>query len=129
MWGCYNHRIGLYDAILIKENHIAAAGSIKAALSAASAMSPGVQVEIEVESLEQLAQALDEGARRVLLDNFGPDQLKQAVALNQGRARLEASGGISLQNIREIAETGIDDISIGALTKDVTAVDLSMRFY
>lgn len=127
--GCYNHRIGLYDAILIKENHIAAAGSIKAALSAASAMSPGVQVEIEVESLEQLAQALDEGARRVLLDNFGPDQLKQAVALNQGRARLEASGGISLQNIREIAETGIDDISIGALTKDVTAVDLSMRFY
>ena len=126
--GCYNHRIGLYDAILIKENHIRAAGSIEAALRAAQAVGRGVEVEIEVESLEDLEKALVAGAGRVLLDNFSNDQLVQAVALNAGRARLEASGGVSLESIRRIAETGVDDISVGALTKDVVAVDLSMRF-
>lgn len=126
--GCHNHRIGLYDAILIKENHIQAAGSIAAALRAAQIAAGGVEIEIEVESLADLEQALAVGARRVLLDNFSLDQMVQAVALNAGRARLEASGGISLQNIRSIAETGIDDISVGALTKDIAAVDLSMRF-
>jgi len=126
--GCHNHRIGLYDAILIKENHIQAAGSITAALRAAQVVGGGVEIEIEVESLADLEQALAAGARRVLLDNFSRDQMVQAVSLNAGRARLEASGGITLQNIRKIAETGIDDISVGALTKDIAAVDLSMRF-
>ena len=126
--GCYNHRIGLYDAILIKENHIQAAGSIAAALRAAQTVGRGVEIEIEVESLADLEQALSAGARRVLLDNFSLDQLCQAVSVNAGRARLEASGGISLESIRKIAETGVDDISVGALTKDVEAVDLSMRF-
>jgi len=126
--GCHNHRIGLYDAILIKENHIQATGSITAALRAAQVVGGGVEIEIEVESLADLEQALAAGARRVLLDNFSRDQMVQAVSLNAGRARLEASGGITLQNIRKIAETGIDDISVGALTKDIAAVDLSMRF-
>lgn len=126
--GCHNHRIGLYDAILIKENHIQAAGSIAAALQAAQAVGGNVEIEIEVESLADLAQALAAGARRVLLDNFSLEQLSEAVALNAGRARLEASGGVSLASIRRIAETGVDDISVGALTKDITAVDLSMRF-
>lgn len=126
--GCHNHRIGLYDAILIKENHIRAAGSIAAALEAAARIGRGVDVEIEVESLEQLEEALGAGAKHVLLDNFSLDGLRQAVALNGGRARLEASGGVSVQTIRAIAETGVDDISVGDLTKDVQAVDLSMRF-
>ncbi|MCP3871150.1 MAG: carboxylating nicotinate-nucleotide diphosphorylase [Gammaproteobacteria bacterium] len=126
--GCHNHRIGLYDAILIKENHILAAGSIAGAMAVALERAGGVEVEIEVESLEELEQALGAGAKRVLLDNFDLDQLREAVALNAGRARLEASGGVGLTAIRGIAETGIDDISVGALTKDVTAVDLSMRF-
>ncbi len=127
--GCHNHRIGLYDAILIKENHVAAAGSIAAALAAALQQAgPGVEIEIEVESLDELKQALDAGARRVLLDNFDLQQLREAVGLTRGRARLEASGGVSLQAIRDIAETGVDDISVGALTKDVSATDLSMRF-
>ena len=127
--GCDNHRIGLYDAILIKENHIHAAGSIRAAFQAAEASAPpGVGIEIEVENLEQLKEALTTGARRVLLDNFDLQTLREAVALNAGRARLEASGGISLETIREIALTGVDDISVGALTKDVRAVDLSMLF-
>lgn len=126
--GCHNHRIGLYDAILIKENHIQAAGSIAAALQAAQAVGGNVEIEIEVESLADLEQALSAGARRVLLDNFTLNQLTQAVALNAGRARLEASGGVSLESIRRIAETGVDDISVGALTKDIAAVDLSMRF-
>jgi nicotinate-nucleotide pyrophosphorylase (carboxylating) len=126
--GCHNHRMGLYDAILIKENHILAAGSIGAALVAAHSLHPEVETEIEVESLEELREALDAGARQVLLDNFGLADLRHAVALNGGRARLEASGGISLKTIRTVAETGVDRISVGDLTKDVTAVDLSMRF-
>ncbi|MGD9163484.1 MAG: carboxylating nicotinate-nucleotide diphosphorylase [Chromatiales bacterium] len=127
--GCANHRIGLFDAILIKENHIHAAGSASQALRAAIASAPqGVSIEIEVESLEQLAEVLEAGARRVLLDNFDLDGLRQAVALNAGRARLEASGNVNLQTIRAIAQTGVDDISVGALTKDVKAVDLSMLF-
>jgi nicotinate-nucleotide pyrophosphorylase (carboxylating) len=127
--GCFNHRIGLYDAILLKENHIHAAGSITAALDAAWALAPaGVSVEIEVESLEQLQEAIQAGATRVLLDNFSVRQLREAVQLNAGAVRLEASGGINLQTIRAIAETGVDDISVGDLTKDVQAVDLSMRF-
>lgn len=126
--GCHNHRMGLYDALLIKENHIAAAGSVGAALHAARACAGGLGVEIEVESLGQLQEALDAGARRVLLDNFPLDGLREAVALNAGRARLEASGGVELENVRAIAETGVDDISVGLLTKHVRAVDLSMRF-
>ena len=126
--GCHNHRMGLYDAILIKENHIHAAGSIAAALAAARALSPGIEAEIEVETLDQLAEALAAGARRVLLDNFPLDRLRQAVALSAGRARLEASGGIGLESIRAVAETGVDDISVGGLTKHVRALDLSMRF-
>ncbi len=126
--GCHNHRMGLYDAILIKENHIHAAGSVAAALAAARALSPGVEAEIEVETLDQLAEALAAGARRVLLDNFPLERLRQAVALNAGRARLEASGGIGLDGIRAVAETGVDDISVGGLTKHVRALDLSMRF-
>jgi len=127
--GCHNHRAGLYDAILIKENHILAAGSIAAALAAARAsVATAVEIEIEVEDLDELQQALAAGARRVLLDNFAPDLLREAVTVNGGRARLEASGGVTLEGIRAIAETGVDDISVGALTKDLTAVDLSMRF-
>jgi len=124
--GCHNHRMGLYDAILIKENHIRAQGSIAAALAAAAGGS--VDIEIEVEDLAQLEEALRCGARHVLLDNFTLDRLSEAVKLNGGRARLEASGGVSLQTIRAIAETGVDEISVGDLTKDVQAVDLSMRF-
>jgi len=126
--GCHNHRIGLFDAVLIKENHIIAAGSVMAALEAAMAFARGGEVEIEVEDPDELRQALDVGVRRILLDNFDLDQLRQAVEINAGRARLEASGGVTLAGIREIAETGVDDISVGALTKDVTAIDLSMRF-
>ena len=126
--GCHNHRIGLFDAVLIKENHIIAAGSVMAALEAAMAFARGGEVEIEVEDPDQLRQALDAGVRRILLDNFDPEQLRQAVEINAGRALLEASGGVTLAGIREIAETGVDDISVGALTKDVTAIDLSMRF-
>ena len=125
--GCHNHRIGLYDAILIKENHIQAAGSIAAALDAARAVADGVRVEIEVESLEQLDEALTAGARHVLLDNFSLDLLREAVALNAGRANLEASGGIGLDAIRGVAETGVNDISVGGITKNLRALDLSMR--
>lgn len=126
--GCHNHRIGLYDAALIKENHIIAAGSIASAMKAALAMARDIDLEIEVEGLDELQQALAAGAERILLDNFDLKQLRQAVALTRGRARLEASGGVDLAHIREIAETGVDDISVGALTKNVVAVDLSMRF-
>ncbi|MTW19729.1 carboxylating nicotinate-nucleotide diphosphorylase [Allochromatium palmeri] len=125
--GGHNHRIGLFDVILIKENHILAAGSIPAALETARTLHPGVPVEIEVESLAELEIALGAGASVVLLDNFAPDDLRRAVALTAGRAQLEASGGISLETIRAVAETGVDRISVGALTKDVRAVDLSMR--
>ena len=125
--GGQNHRLGLYDAILIKENHIAAAGSIAAALRAATAP-PGVTVEIEVEDLDQLREALEAGAERILLDNFSVEELKEAVLEASGRAKLEASGGIHPGNIRAVAETGVDFISIGDITKNVEAVDLSLRF-
>lgn len=125
--GASNHRIGLFDAILIKENHIEAAGSVSAALRRAREQAD-VEIEIEVENLEQLGEALDAGARRILLDNFSLEQLLAAVRTNAGRARLEASGGVKLSTVRTIAETGVDDISVGELTKDVRAVDLSMRF-
>ena len=127
--GGQNHRLGLYDAILIKENHIAAAGSISAALRAAKdSAASGVTVEIEVENLEQLREALEAGAGRILLDNFSVEELKAAVREAGGRAKLEASGGIHPGNIRAVAETGVDFISIGDITKNVEAVDLSLRF-
>jgi nicotinate-nucleotide pyrophosphorylase (carboxylating) len=126
--GCHNHRMGLFDAVLIKENHIAAAGSIAQAVSAARDRAPDdAAVQIEVESLAQLEQALEAGATRVLLDNFALADLRRAVALNRGRARLEASGGVTLDRLRAIAETGVDDISVGDMTKSIQAVDLSMR--
>jgi nicotinate-nucleotide pyrophosphorylase (carboxylating) len=125
--GCYNHRMGLYDGILIKENHIRAAGSISAALAKVQAPA-GIIVEVEVENIAELEEALSAGARHVLLDNFDLEALRDAVRITRGRARLEASGGITLENIRAVAETGVDAISVGGLTKDVQAVDLSMRF-
>lgn len=128
--GGQNHRMGLYDAILIKENHIAAAGSVAGAVSAARRTAPaGTTVEVEVEDLAQLNEALVAGADRILLDNFSLKRLREAVHATAGCARLEASGGITLENIRAIAETGVDCISIGALTKHVRAVDLSLRMY
>lgn len=126
--GGHNHRIGLYDAILIKENHIRAAGSIADALRRAGSNNNKIKIEVEVENLQELQQALDAGAEHVLLDNFSIDQLREAVNMNQNRANLEASGNVSLQNIRSIAETGINDISIGGLTKHIHAVDYSMLF-
>ena len=127
--GGTNHRIGLYDAVLIKENHIAAAGGVRAVLQRAAAVAPTARfVEIEVETLAQLDEALDAGATMVLLDNMGLDQLREAVRRNAGRAILEVSGGVNLGTVREIAATGVDRISIGALTKDVKAIDFSMRF-
>ncbi len=126
--GGENHRLGLYDGILIKENHILAAGGVAAALERARALAPsGVFVQIEVESLAQLEEALAAGAAMVLLDNMDVGLMRQAVALNGGRALLEASGGVDLASVRAIAETGVDRISIGSLTKDVRAVDLSLR--
>lgn len=127
--GAANHRTGLYDGILIKENHIAAAGGIRPALEHAHRIAPpGVWTQIEVESLAQLEQALQAGAKMVLLDNFSLEGMREAVEVNARRAQLEASGGITLDNVRAIAQTGVDRISIGALTKDIKAVDLSMRF-
>jgi len=126
--GCHNHRIGLFDAILIKENHIAAAGSITAAIRAAQEGSPELEIEVEVEDITGMEEALAAGARRILLDNFSNERLIEAVKVNAGRARLEASGGISLEVIRVKAQCGVDDISVGALTKNVTAIDLSMLF-
>ncbi len=125
--GGKNQRLALYDGILIKENHIAAAGSIRAAMDAARALNAGVSIQIEVESLDELQQALEGGAVSVLLDNFTLDQMREAVAFNAGRAVLEASGGVNRQTARAIAETGVDRISIGSLTKDVTATDYSLR--
>lgn len=125
--GCHNHRIGLYDAFLIKENHIAACGGIAAAVAAAHKIAPGKPVEVEVENLEELTQALEAGADIVMLDELSLADMRQAVALNAGRAKLEASGGINETTLRTIAETGVDYISIGTLTKDVKALDLSMR--
>ncbi|RRQ21294.1 carboxylating nicotinate-nucleotide diphosphorylase [Thiohalobacter thiocyanaticus] len=126
--GCHNHRLGLYDGILIKENHIAAAGSIAAAIGQARRLHHSLPVEIEVEDLDQLEAAITAGADIVLLDNFDLARLRAAVELNLGRVQLEASGGVNLETVRAIAETGVDRISVGNLTKDVRAVDLSMRF-
>ena len=126
--GCFNHRMGLYDAILIKENHIEAAGSLENAIMRSLDAKSGVLVEVEVETLDQVQRAINAGAKRLLLDNMSIEQLQQAVALNQGSVELEASGSVTLENIRSIAETGVDYISVGDLTKDLDAVDLSMRF-
>lgn len=126
--GGYNHRLGLFDGVLIKENHVAAVGSIAAAVASAKACYPEMQVEVEVENLAQLDEAISAGADIVLLDNFTVDQLHAAVARNRGRARIEASGGFDLDTLRAAAETGVDFISVGALTKHVRAIDLSMRF-
>lgn len=126
--GGQNQRIGLYDGILIKENHIAAAGGIAPVLAAAFRLAgDGVPVQIEVETLDQLTQALAAGANLILLDNFSLDDMRHAVQINHGRALLEASGNVTLDSVRAIAETGVDRISIGGLTKHVRAVDLSMR--
>ena len=126
--GGVNHRIGLYDAVLIKENHIAAAGGVTAVLKAAQTVAAQAKfVEIEVETLEQLTEALDAGAKMVLLDNMPLPTLREAVRINAGRAILEISGGVTLEGLRELAETGVDRISIGTLTKDVKATDFSMR--
>lgn len=126
--GGANQRIGLFDGILIKENHIAAAGGIRQALAAANAMKAGVPIQIEVENPDELTTALEAGATLILLDNFDHAQLREAVGMAAGRAVLEASGGITLDTIRSVAETGVDRISVGSLTKDVRAIDLSMRF-
>lgn len=127
--GGHNQRFGLFDGILIKENHIIAAGGIRPVLAEAMRIAPqGVSIQIEVETLEQLNEALDSGAKLVLLDNFDLATMRAAVQLTAGRAELEASGGVNLNTVRAIAETGVDRISIGALTKDILAIDLSMRF-
>ncbi|MBD9657474.1 carboxylating nicotinate-nucleotide diphosphorylase [Pseudomonas sp. PDM12] len=125
--GCHNHRIGLFDAFLIKENHIAACGGIAAAVATARTIAPGKPVEVEVENLDELEQALTAGADIVMLDELSLDDMRRAVTINAGRAKLEASGGVNESTLRSIAETGVDYISIGTLTKDVKAVDLSMR--
>lgn len=126
--GCDNHRLGLFDAILIKENHITAAGSIQQALKQAFAIAgPDILVEIEIESPEQLKEALENGARRILLDNFKIEDLVTTVQMNRRRALLEASGGITLDNVRAVANTGVDFISIGELTKHIQAIDFSMQ--
>jgi nicotinate-nucleotide pyrophosphorylase (carboxylating) len=128
--GADNHRIGLYDMVLIKENHIATAGSIGAAIAAARRVSPGLEVEIEVESLDELEHALAAGPDIVMLDDFTHADMRKAVALNRARGgavKLEASGSVTLSTVRDIAETGVDYISVGSLTKHVRAIDLSMR--
>lgn len=130
--GGMNHRVGLFDAILIKENHIKSAGSITAALKSAESLNADVLIEVEVESHDELLEALDAGAGRILLDNFSVAQLQQAVKTNESygytAAELEASGNITLESVREIAETGVDYISTGALTKNIDAIDFSMLF-
>ena len=132
--GGINHRLGLYDGILIKENHIMSAGGIEQALHTAKEISPiGTLIQIEVETRDELLKALNVGAKMILLDNFDPDELRYAVTLTSQLTNkqtvLEASGGITLDNVREIAETGVDRISIGSITKDIKAVDLSMNFF
>jgi nicotinate-nucleotide pyrophosphorylase (carboxylating) len=125
--GCHNHRIGLFDAFLIKENHIAACGGIGAAIDSAQRIAPGKPVEVEVENLEELQEALAAGADIIMLDELSLEDMRTAVKLTAGRAKLEASGGINDSTLRTIAETGVDYISLGTLTKDVKAIDLSMR--
>ena len=126
--GGNNHRMGLFDAYLIKENHIMACGGIAQAVAKARELNPGKRVEVEVENLDELQQALDAKADIIMLDNFEVPMMEQAVALNAGRAKLEISGNVTLQTIRRFAQTGVDFISVGALTKHVHALDLSMRF-
>ncbi len=126
--GGFNHRIGVFDAYLIKENHIIACGGIKQAITTAKQLNPNKPVEVETESLDELKQAIEAGADIVMLDNFTLAMMREAVAFNAGRVALENSGDITLSNIRECAETGVDYISVGALTKHVKAMDLSMRF-
>jgi nicotinate-nucleotide pyrophosphorylase (carboxylating) len=125
--GCHNHRVGLYDAYLIKENHINACGGISQAVATAREKAPGKPVEVEVESLDELKLALDAGVDRIMLDNFSLEAMCSAVQINAGKAELEASGNVTDKTLRPIAETGVDYISIGALTKDCKALDLSMR--
>ncbi|HSF71386.1 MAG TPA: carboxylating nicotinate-nucleotide diphosphorylase, partial [Methylotenera sp.] len=125
--GGANQRLALYDGILIKENHIAAAGGIAAALMQANKANQNVSIQIEVENLDELQQALSAGATSILLDNFSLAEMSEAVKLNNGRALLEASGNVDLSTVRDIAATGVDRISIGALTKNIRAIDLSMR--
>ncbi len=125
--GCHNHRLGLYDAFLIKENHIAACGGIAAAVTNARQLAPGKPVEVEVENLDELQQALDAKADIIMLDNFSMEDMRAGVTLNAGRAKLEASGNVTPETLPEIAATGVDYISIGSLTKHCRAVDLSMR--
>lgn len=126
--GGQNQRLGLYDGILIKENHIAAAGGIPHALAKAHQINQNIPVQIEVENLHDLLTAIESGATSILLDNFSSPDLAEAVKINHGRAVLEASGGIGIDNVRTVALTGVDRISIGHLTKDIRAIDLSMRF-
>lgn len=130
--GGSNHRVGLYDAVLIKENHVAASKSILDAVARATQLSPSAFIEVEIETFEQLEEALESGASRLMLDNFTPEMLAKAVRMRDAqpshRKLLEASGGITLENIRNYAETGVDMISIGSLTKNVTAIDFSMLF-
>ena len=126
--GCYNHRTGLYDAFLIKENHILAAGSIRKAVAAARSLAPDLSIEVEVENFQELVTALESQVDTILLDNFTLDDMRQAVNECAGRARLEASGNINMTNVAEVAETGVDCISIGDLTKRILPIDLSMRF-
>ncbi|MEY2682327.1 MAG: carboxylating nicotinate-nucleotide diphosphorylase [Betaproteobacteria bacterium] len=125
--GGANQRLALWDGILIKENHILAAGGIAAALRAARELNAAVSIQIEVESLDELLQALNADAKSILIDNFSLQEMREAVAINQGRALLEASGGISLDSIRAVAATGVDRISVGSITKDVKAIDFSLR--
>ena len=126
--GGFNHRIGVFDAYLIKENHIIACGGIEKAISTAKELNPGKPVEVETESLEELEQAISAGADIIMLDNFTTDMMREAVKINAGRAALENSGNVTLDTIAEFAETGVDYISVGALTKHLKAMDLSMRF-
>ena len=125
--GC-NHRIGLYDAFLIKENHIHACGSITKAISTAKKTAPNKKITVEVENLSQLKEAIHAKADQIMLDNFTLEAMQQAVAINKGQVKLEVSGNINLTNIRQVAETGVDYISVGALTKNIEAIDLSMQF-
>ena len=125
--GGANQRLALWDGILIKENHILAAGGIAAALRAARELNAAVSIQIEVESLDELQQALNSGAESILIDNFSLQEMREAVGINQGRALLEASGGIGLESIRAVAATGVDRISVGSITKDVRAIDFSLR--
>jgi len=126
--GCENHRLGLFDAFLIKENHINACDGIQNAVSEARFYNPDLQAEVEVENMDELQQAIDAGADRVLLDNFDIETLKQAVKVCKGKIITEASGNITIDNINDVAKTGVDYISTGAITKDIKAIDLSMRF-